>query len=957
MKYLNFFMFAAVCLNAQPKNHSVVSGDAKVSQDGNLMEINVSDRAILNWEEFSIQLGETTRFIQPSTSSAVLNRVTGAQMSEILGSLQSGGHVYLINPNGVVIGPEGRIDTAGFVSSIYEIQNIDFLNGEPLKFQGDELGEIINLGTITTTSGPVALIAHRVENSGTIRSAEGIVSLNSGHEILLDPTGLGLLFIRPDLKGDGVVNNGTIEAYKTQLQADGTPTSLAISLGGIIDAGSVQNIDGEVYLIAKEGSIDVSGKILCGEESQIVLHAENGTLEMKGNIVAPSGDIRLLGKNIHLLEDAIIEASEGTVLIGGDYKGRNPEVPKADYVYCSHNSRVNVDGRENGDGGKVIFWGEKGMIFYGNASSRGGTESGNGGFVEVSSPGAYVFKGLVCTLAPHGKAGKLLLDPTDITVDTNATSASLLPPSMVGMNYTYSEQMAMNTASLNNLDLQLLLGMGNVEIDATSGGGAGNGDITIDAPFNWDSFDLSLRSSRNVIFTSNAVHTISGVGSLSTTAVPLNFTMQPGSNINYLSVVSPLTLTANNLLTIDGTITLDTSSFSSTAVAFNDVGGSINCTGGGSITLSSATSDVFVTGTLTTVGAGTINLIPAGPAGQLHLQNGCTLNSVAALNLNPASFLNMSGTVTMITPSTITLTSVNQTPLIRGGNATLNASCSSLSFPKGVNLGGAGLGLTVNATTSDVFIGSNVNLAFLEVNSTGNLQIQGGTINITTNALTLNAGGDLILDTNSIVRIVAPSTSTLTLQSPSNSIQIGDNVTVQGTGPVIVLAGNDINVSGSTGTIRTMNADDLNLVVDNNNPNPFDIGTGKFTFPSGFVLSTASPAKVLLFATTPTINPRSSFPTTINGVVGDDTNILSPYWYLTLPPPDPSFFQIMYKSGSTVVPPVAPAAVVQTIQIAVTEPVSNPPQITQITEGNLQPPATPNPKSACRSPPVAIQAL
>jgi hypothetical protein len=262
----------------------------------------------------------------------------------------------------------------------------------------------------------------------------------------------------------------------------------------------------------------------------------------------------------------------------------------------------------------------------------------------------------------------------------------------------------------------------------------------------------------------------------------------------------------------------------------------------------------------------------------------------------------------------------------------------------------------VNATNGDVTFGGNCSLADLAVNAGGTIQVQGNTLTSTNNALTLNAGGNLILDANSTVQVVAPSTGTLTLQSPSNNVELGDNVTVQGTGPVIVLAGNDITVSGTTGTIRTTNADNLNLVVDNNNPNPFNVGTGKFTFPAGFVLTTASPAKVLLFATTPIINPRSSFPTTINGVAGDDTNILTPYWYLTLPPPDPAFFQIMYKSSGVVVPPSTPA-VVQTIQIAVTEPVSNPPQITQITEGNLQPPATPNPKTPCRTPPVAIQAL
>ena len=35
-----------------------------------------------------------------------------------MGSLSSNGQVYLLNPNGVVVGPNGRVNTAGFVASM-----------------------------------------------------------------------------------------------------------------------------------------------------------------------------------------------------------------------------------------------------------------------------------------------------------------------------------------------------------------------------------------------------------------------------------------------------------------------------------------------------------------------------------------------------------------------------------------------------------------------------------------------------------------------------------------------------------------------------------------------------------------------------------------------------------------------------------------------------------------------
>ena len=55
--------------------------------------------------------------MQQSASSAVLNRVVGADISQIHGQLLSNGRVFLINPAGILIGAGAVIDTAGFVGS------------------------------------------------------------------------------------------------------------------------------------------------------------------------------------------------------------------------------------------------------------------------------------------------------------------------------------------------------------------------------------------------------------------------------------------------------------------------------------------------------------------------------------------------------------------------------------------------------------------------------------------------------------------------------------------------------------------------------------------------------------------------------------------------------------------------------------------------------------------------
>jgi len=83
---------------AAPTAASVVHGQAIFAQQGSVLTITNSNGAVINWQGFSIGSGETTRFVQPSSASSVLNRVVGPNPSSILGNLSSNGRVYLINP-------------------------------------------------------------------------------------------------------------------------------------------------------------------------------------------------------------------------------------------------------------------------------------------------------------------------------------------------------------------------------------------------------------------------------------------------------------------------------------------------------------------------------------------------------------------------------------------------------------------------------------------------------------------------------------------------------------------------------------------------------------------------------------------------------------------------------------------------------------------------------------------
>jgi filamentous hemagglutinin family protein len=252
---------------ANPTEGTVVAGAATIGAAGQTLTINqTTGSAIINWQQFSIANGETTKFVVPNAFSATLNRVTGGNPSQIYGNLQSNGVLFLVNPNGIVVGPNGRIDTAGFMGSTLDISNQQFLAGGNLNISGNSGASIDNEGTIHASTGDVYLIANQVNNKGTITAPQGNVGLAAGSDVLFQQAGSQHLFVQATPVGTkratGVTNSGTISAAAAELRAaGGNAYALAINNTGSIAATGYKKVNGQVYLTSDGGSISNSGKI------------------------------------------------------------------------------------------------------------------------------------------------------------------------------------------------------------------------------------------------------------------------------------------------------------------------------------------------------------------------------------------------------------------------------------------------------------------------------------------------------------------------------------------------------------------------------------------------------------------------------------------------------------------------------------------------------------------------
>ncbi len=400
-------------LLGKPAHHSTVHGRVSFdsSKEGLMIVQAGSDKSIVNWEKFSIALGEEVRFHLPSKTSAILNRVTGGSPSILQGLLQSNGKVYLINPQGIVLSKEGVIDTAGFLASTLDLTDKQFLEDNFL-FEGSSTEGIAIHGKVISSDGDAVFIGYTIEKTGSVQTPHGITAIGVGQRIVVHPAGEERITIIPTDSPRaemGLAHAGSIEAHQIELKADGNVYSLAINDAGLIQANGFEEHAGRIILKADGGFAATSGNLTANGQNQ-------------------GGTIQILGKNVYV--NGTLEATGafggGTIDVGGGPMGTAPANYNAETAFVDKSGVLITRATTKGDGGLVSIFGQE-AYFHGSIDARGGPKGGNGGEVDIIGLQISDIKGTINNSAPKGLLGTRHLDPLPIVELYQARIATLEP--------------------------------------------------------------------------------------------------------------------------------------------------------------------------------------------------------------------------------------------------------------------------------------------------------------------------------------------------------------------------------------------------------------------------------------------------------------------------------------------------------------------------------------------------
>ena len=433
--------------------------------------------------QFNVFQGESATFTGPNTINNIIGRVTGGSQSFIDGLLRSdinGANLYLLNPSGILFGPNASLD----VSGSFHVSTADYLrfdDGErfyvnptensllsvasPVAFgflNQNPAGISIQESILQVPEGEtLSVVSGNIEIVGGILRAPGgrlsIASVASSGEVVPNARDE-----EPDLKMDTFERLGEIDILMDgKLQVSGTtPGNILIRAGslsldssgiysttfGTAAAGDVNirlvedlsltnrsNIDSSSYWSGPGGDIllDV-GRLIILDGSTITSHAMENCSSQGGNITIRASEFASIssGSSDNYMQSYISSSTFGNG-DGGTVSISTPSLTIDDHAGIFSVAYMGIDWM-----GNVVGGGRAGDIFLdvgsltitsaGIGALTGGMTTGHAGDITITATDSVSISensAIRSSTYGAGDGGTILISTPVLTMDSSGILA------------------------------------------------------------------------------------------------------------------------------------------------------------------------------------------------------------------------------------------------------------------------------------------------------------------------------------------------------------------------------------------------------------------------------------------------------------------------------------------------------------------------------------------------------
>jgi hypothetical protein len=734
-----------------------------------------STNTVLNWINFSdgtpnggtLTTGDTINFNLPSSSSAVLNNITGSIPTVLGGAINSNGNVFFLNPAGIVIGSSSVINVANlFVSTVPQIDSISYF---------------LTNGTLGVFNGAA---------QAAVTGNSGIVYIQSGASIT--PTaGTGSVNLASAYNGSGVQISGnyggalpTTGLDNSKALPGSASTSWAIPAGPInVSGANVGTITTNTQTLVKginidslsyEGSLNIysinTGGVVLGNNMTGNAGAPTSAISLSAAYVPSLGSSQGGALNVNTTGGAItvntgttgILSTANNIVFNTTYAG------VAGVSAAAGTQAVNINGTISDIGSLTITNGTgavssntagvisaKGVSVTTNSGSFTNsatiTTTGGGNFV-VNTTGSNNgnVTGPFLALATITSAGNIQITTNGGNISANAGSTANKAGTGIA---DLSTGTLIGTASGSIIDATSsnLTNSGNVEIYGDFGGTvtrlAGNKVNFVDTQ--------TVSGTQRTVTTVNALTslTANSMGGLAFTTVNTGGVVMISSGGNLQFGDSTKTGTAAQTSNVQGsaavtlnaygTVKLYGTTFANSNISISSTNGTAgtigNLTGGntaaasGAITIDNVTAgsgNVVISNNTGAITISGFNATATGGTFGVTTNNGyITVSNTTTNGSTTITSLGTNGKLNLGFPSDyITLTNLTDNATAAGSTLTVISNNGAISGTNVVTYGGGNVTFT-NTTGGITLTGTNILYGPVSMSSANNINVSNVTLN------------------------------------------------------------------------------------------------------------------------------------------------------------------------------------------------------------------------------------